>query len=139
MKLLSPVVLASLLVASAESFSIGAPSSYRQPSRLASASTEEDTTSPLSTLPPELLKIASAFAKVGDDSLRHKQLLYMANSLPVIGKEGMIPENKVPGCLSTVFVDAKATWSDEKEDYVIDYVGESDGLLTKGLVALLVR
>lgn len=90
-------------------------------------------------LPPELQRITDAFALVDDDSLRHKQLLYMANQLPTVRKDQMIPENKVPGCLSTVFVDGSARWCDEKDDYVIDYVGESDGLLTKGLVALLVR
>ena len=90
-------------------------------------------------LPAELRKITDAFSKVNDDSLRHKQLLYMANNLPIIAGEKCTPENKVPGCLSTVYVDGSATWSDEKQDYVIDYVGECDGLLTKGLVALLVR
>lgn len=90
-------------------------------------------------LPPELAKITAAFKNVGDDSLRHKQLLYMANLLPLISPDKMIPENKVPGCLSTVYVDGTARFCDEKDDYVIDYVGESDGLLTKGLVALLVR
>ena len=87
----------------------------------------------------ELDKITDAFKSVGDDSLRHKQLLYMANQLPRIAPEKMIPENKVPGCLSTVYIDGSARWSEAKDDYVIDYVGESDGLLTKGLVALLVR
>jgi sulfur transfer protein SufE len=51
----------------------------------------------------------------------------------------MIAANKVPGCLSTVYVDGTATYSNETQDYVVDFVGESDGLLTKGLVALLVR
>mmetsp|Transcript_17592 Transcript_17592/g.25413 ORF Transcript_17592/g.25413 Transcript_17592/m.25413 type:complete len:327 (+) Transcript_17592:17-997(+) len=102
-------------------------------------STEEQTeTDPLG-LPPELRKITNAFARVDDHTLRHKQLLYMANQLPIISPEKCTPENKVPGCLSTVFVDGTATWSDEKQGYVIDYVGECDGLLTKGLVALLVR
>jgi hypothetical protein len=91
------------------------------------------------SLPLELAKITDAFKSVGDDSLRHKQLLYMANQLPRIAPEKMIPENKVPGCLSTVYIDGSARWSEAKDDYVIDYVGESDGLLTKGLVALLVR
>ena len=90
-------------------------------------------------LPPELAKITEAFKSVGDDSLRHKQLLYMANQLPLIAPDKMIPENKVPGCLSTVYIDGSARWSEEKGDFLIDYVGESDGLLTKGLVALLVR
>ena len=51
----------------------------------------------------------------------------------------MIPENKVPGCLSTVYVDGKAEYSEDAGDYVINFIGDSDGLLTRGLVALLVR
>jgi cysteine desulfuration protein SufE len=49
------------------------------------------------------------------------------------------PENKVPGCLSTVYVDGKAEFSEESGDYIINFIGDSDGLLTRGLVALLVR
>jgi sulfur transfer protein SufE/stress-induced morphogen len=52
------------------------------------------------------------------------------------------PENKVPGCLSTVFIDGTCTKDDalgKDGVYRIQFVGDSDGLLTKGLVALLVR
>jgi len=67
----------------------------------------------------------------------------MANQLPPLDPNLMIPENKVPGCLSTVYVDCVAEKRvDEvtgQEDFVLNYVGDSDGLLTKGLVALLVR
>ncbi|EEC49493.1 predicted protein, partial [Phaeodactylum tricornutum CCAP 1055/1] len=74
-----------------------------------------------------------------DDKLRYKQLLYMANQLEPIPESSQIPENKVPGCLSTVFVDGTAKYSDNGQDVLIYFRGDSDGLLTKGLVALLVR
>jgi sulfur transfer protein SufE len=96
----------------------------------------------LQSLTPELLKMTLAFRDIGDDKLRYKQLLYMAtHQLPPLQhpEQVMIAANKVPGCLSTVYVDGTATYSKEKQDYVVDFVGESDGLLTKGLVALLVR
>jgi sulfur transfer protein SufE/stress-induced morphogen len=94
-----------------------------------------------STLTPELKKMTDAFAGIGDDKLRYKQLLYMANQLPplVHPEETMIPSNKVPGCLSTVYIDGTCTYDNDKNDHVIHFVGDSDGLLTKGLVALLVR
>jgi hypothetical protein len=142
MKFLAPVLAALVLLVdqSATAFSPIIASSRQHSATRLFASTEETSTSTDSlNLPTELRKITDAFANVGDDSLRHKQLLHMANLLPIIPKDKMIPENKVPGCLSTVFIDGTATWSDGKEDYVIDFVGESDGLLTKGLVALLVR
>ena len=105
--------------------------------RLFSATTDEEL-----GLTAELKRITDAFANIGDEQVRYKQLLYMAsntdkaNNMPDSSK---IPENKVPGCLSTVYVDGTATYSDEAKDYVIDFIGDSDGLLTRGLVALLVR
>ena len=93
-------------------------------------------------LTPELKRVTNAFAAIPDEQLRYKQLLYMAqntkeaNNMPDSSK---IPENKVPGCLSTVYVDGVAEYSDEAGDYVINFIGDSDGLLTRGLVALLVR
>lgn len=86
-------------------------------------------------LTPELEKITNAFEAIGDDKLRYKQLLYMAGQLPQMDATSMIPENKVIGCLSTVYVDGKVV-GDNGE---IEFTGDSDGLLTKGLVALLVR
>ena len=56
-------------------------------------------------LTPELLKLANAFESIGDDKLRYKQLLYMANQLEPMDTASMIPENQVPGCLSTVYMD----------------------------------
>ena len=93
-------------------------------------------------LTPELEKVTKAFKTIGDEQTRYKQLLYMAqntaeaNNMPESCK---IPENKVPGCLSTVFIDGTAEYSEEVGDYVINFIGDSDGLLTRGLVALLVR
>jgi sulfur transfer protein SufE len=93
-------------------------------------------------LTPELKKVTDAFSSISDDQLRYKQLLYMAqntkeaNDMPATSK---IPENKVPGCLSTVYIDGTTEYSEEAGDYIINFIGDSDGLLTRGLVALLVR
>ena len=93
-------------------------------------------------LTPELKRVTDAFGSIPDEQMRYKQLLYMAqntkeaNNMP---PASMIAENKVPGCLSTVYVDGTAEYSEEAGDYVINFIGDSDGLLTRGLVALLVR
>ena len=93
-------------------------------------------------LTPELKRVTEAFGAIQDEQVRYKQLLYMAqntkeaNNFPESSK---IPENKVPGCLSTVYVDGTAQYNKDIDNYVINFVGDSDGLLTKGLVALLVR
>jgi sulfur transfer protein SufE/stress-induced morphogen len=101
-------------------------------------SSEGENTNPLG-LTPELQRMVTAFERIGDDKLRYKQLLYMAGQLAPIDPSSQIPENKVPGCLSTVYVDGSAELSEGTGEYLIQFVGDSDGLLTKGLVALLVR
>ena len=101
------------------------------------AETEEDL-----GLTAELERITTAFCNIGDEQVRYKQLLYMAQNTKEANNMDMsskIPENKVPGCLSTVYVDGEAIYDPEKDDYIINFIGDSDGLLTRGLVALLVR
>ena len=111
--------------------------SLRRLSSLTAADSELDL-----GMTPELKRVTDAFAAIEQEQVRYKQLLYMAqttteaNNLPESSK---VPANKVPGCLSTVYVDGTAEYSDEIDDYVIKFVGDSDGLMTKGLVALLVR
>lgn len=105
---------------------------------MAAADAEATAADPLG-LTPELRRVTNAFASIPDEKMRYKQLLFMATQLAPISKEAMVPENKVPGCLSTVYVDAVAEMDEERGEEVVKFFGESDGLLTKGLVALLVR
>jgi hypothetical protein len=91
---------------------------------------------------PELKKVTNAFAIIQEEQTRYKQLLYMAQSTKEVNNlpdSSKILENKVPGCLSTVYVDGSAIYNKDIDDYVINFLGDSDGLMTKGLVALLVR
>jgi Fe-S metabolism associated domain len=119
----------------------GATGSIAAGSSLGQDVVADDGDDPLG-LTPELKRVTDAFAAIQDEQVRYKQLLYMAqntkeaNSLPESSK---IPRNKVPGCLSTVYVDGSAEYDERVGDYVINFLGDSDGLLTKGLVALLVR
>jgi len=125
-----------LLSASAAAFATH-PSVPTAQTRLSATEEEVDL-----GLTPELERVTNAFKTIGDEQLRYKQLLYMAqntaeaNDMPETFK---VPENKVPGCLSTVYIDGTAEYSEEAGDYVLNFIGDSDGLLTRGLVALLVR
>jgi BolA-like protein 1 len=88
-------------------------------------------------LTKELRKLTDAFESIGDDKLRYKQLLYMAGQLAPMDDALKSLDNKVPGCLSTVHV--HAALDETSQPPTVKYSGDSDGLLTKGLVALLVR
>ncbi|KAL7472035.1 hypothetical protein ACHAXS_012344 [Conticribra weissflogii] len=116
------------------------PRSPRHPPILAMSSTDEDIDLDSLHLTPELEMMTKAFARIPDEKTRHKQLLYMASKLEEVGDEVRVPENKVPGCLSTVHVDCVLVPGEERGgDEVVRYFGDSDGLLTKGLLALLIR
>jgi sulfur transfer protein SufE/stress-induced morphogen len=109
------------------------PSSHARSLLFSSALSSTDTDS--LGLTPELARLTNAFQSINDDKLRYKQLLYMANQLAPMDDALKTPAHVVPGCLSTVHVYATLN----EKDGTIHFQGDSDGLLTKGLVALLVR
>ena len=82
----------------------------------------------------ELKSIVDGLRAVDDDRTRFKQLLFMAAQCPPMAEELKTPENKVQGCLSTVHVHAEL-----RDDGKVYYAGDSDGQMTKGLVAMLVK
>lgn len=84
-------------------------------------------------LPPKLQDMVLSLRSVSDDRLRYQQLLYLATKCAAMPNELKIPENKVPGCLSTVHVHATIS-----PDRKVSFLGDSDAQLTKGLVAILV-
>eukprot|EP00590_Aulacoseira_subarctica_P005459 CAMPEP_0172422446 /NCGR_PEP_ID=MMETSP1064-20121228/8583_1 /TAXON_ID=202472 /ORGANISM="Aulacoseira subarctica , Strain CCAP 1002/5" /LENGTH=266 /DNA_ID=CAMNT_0013163301 /DNA_START=219 /DNA_END=1019 /DNA_ORIENTATION=+ len=102
------------------------------------SSEASSTTEEALNLTPELEKLTNAFASLTDEKTRYKQLLFMANKLPTFPRSSIKPENKVPGCLSTVYVDC-VTEANEDGTTIVNFRGDSDGQLTKGLVAFLVR
>ncbi|GLI59835.1 hypothetical protein VaNZ11_001822 [Volvox africanus] len=86
-----------------------------------------------SDFPPSLQKIVGAFQMVPDPMARYKQLLYFATKLTPMPAEDHIPENKVEGCVSQVWVVPEL-----RPDGKVYWRADSDSQLTKGLAALLV-
>ncbi len=85
-----------------------------------------------STLPPSLDRIVQRFQRRDDPKQKYQQLLWYAQKLPTLPEEAKIPDNKVSGCVSQVYI--TATLQDGK----VQYQGDSDAQLVKGLVALLI-
>jgi cysteine desulfuration protein SufE len=85
------------------------------------------------TLPANLAKIVERFQRHTDPKKRYEQLLWYAKKLDAMPEESKIPENKVQGCTSQVYITA-----DFKEGKIW-YQGDSDAQLVKGLVALLIQ
>ena len=87
----------------------------------------------IDSLPPALAKIVKRFQRVSDPKRRYEQLIYYGQKLGDFSEEDKTSENKVPGCVSQVFVTAAL-----EADKVV-YQGDSDSQLTKGLLGLLVE
>ncbi|HIK45349.1 MAG TPA: SufE family protein [Leptolyngbyaceae cyanobacterium M65_K2018_010] len=83
--------------------------------------------------PASIEKIVSRFQQVSDPKRRYEQLLWFAKKLDPFPEDQKIPENKVQGCVSQVFVIA------DLEAGKVIYQADSDAQITKGLVALLIK
>ncbi|MDJ1185838.1 SufE family protein [Roseofilum casamattae] len=84
------------------------------------------------SLPANLEKIVKRFQRYQDPKRRIQQLIDYAKKLPEFPESSKIDENKVPGCVSQVFITANL------EEGLLQYQADSDAQLTKGLVSLLV-
>lgn len=85
-------------------------------------------------LPPKLDKMVRRFQRASDPKRRYEQLLWLAKKLPEMPEAEKIPENKVQGCVSQVYVTARLDDAGK-----VCFNGDSDAQLTKGLLAFLIR
>lgn len=79
-------------------------------------------------------QIAAEFAKLSSWEDRYKKIIALGKSLPDLPEEMRTEEAKVKGCQSQVWLHAKLNTRGE-----IEFQGDSDALLVKGLVALLLK
>jgi cysteine desulfuration protein SufE len=89
--------------------------------------------STLDSLPPNLAKIVGRFQRPSDPKRRYEQLIWYGQRLKEFPESEKVPENKVSGCVSQVYITATL------EDGKLVFQGDSDSQLTKGLVGLLVE
>ncbi|EDX87800.1 Fe-S metabolism associated domain subfamily [Synechococcus sp. PCC 7335] len=82
--------------------------------------------------PAQLDKLVKRFARINDPKRRYEQLLWYAKKLEAFPAEGKTAENKVPGCVSQVYVTASL------DQDKVSFQGDSDAQITKGLLAMLI-
>ena len=81
----------------------------------------------------ELFKLVKKLKKAEDPKRKYEFILWLGKKLKVPNNTILIPENKVQGCVSEVFV--KASFQEGK----LYWEGYSDALITKGLLAFLIN
>jgi cysteine desulfuration protein SufE len=84
-------------------------------------------------IPEKLDRIVHRFQRHSEPKKRYEQLLWYAKKLPPLDEAEKVPENKVPGCVSQVYVTATL------EEGKIFFQGDSDAQITKGLLGLLIE
>ena len=80
----------------------------------------------------KLFKLVDKLKSSDDPKRKYEYILWLGKKLKIPNKNILIPENKVQGCVSEVFV--KGILQQGK----IYWEGYSDALITKGLLAFLI-
>jgi len=78
-------------------------------------------------------EIIDEFSMFEDWMERYEYIIELGKSLPLINETYKIEENLIVGCQSKVWLHP------EIEDDKINFTADSDAILTKGIVALLLR
>ncbi|MGF7141050.1 SufE family protein [Roseimarinus sediminis] len=77
--------------------------------------------------------IINEFSLFDDWMDKYAHLIEMGNELPPIDEQYKVEQNIIRGCQSQVWINA------ELNNGLLEYQGESDALIVKGLVALVLR
>ena len=80
----------------------------------------------------KLFKLVDKLKNSDDPKRKYEYILWLGKKLKIPNNNILIPENKVQGCVSEVFV--KANLLEGK----LYWEGYSDALITKGLLAFLI-
>ncbi|WP_438972209.1 SufE family protein [Polaribacter sp.] len=78
-------------------------------------------------------EIIDEFSMFDDWMERYEYIIELGKSLPIIDSKYKLEENLIKGCQSKVWLYS------ELEDQNVKFTADSDAILTKGIVALLLR
>ncbi len=88
--------------------------------------------STVNSLPASLTRIVQRFGRLSEPKQRYEQLIWFAKRLQEFSESDKVPENRVAGCVSQVYITAQL------DEGKVWFQGDSDSALVKGLVALLI-
>lgn len=78
-------------------------------------------------------EIVEEFAMFDDWMQRYEYIIELGKTLPLINEQYKKEENLIKGCQSKVWLHA------DINDDVITFTADSDAILTKGIIAILIR
>ena len=77
--------------------------------------------------------IVDEFSMFDDWMQRYEYIIELGKSLPLIEEQYKTEDNVIKGCQSKVWVHA------EQDDEKVVFTADSDAILTKGIIAILIR
>lgn len=78
-------------------------------------------------------QIIDDFSFFDDWMEKYEYIIDLGKSLPLIDSEYKVEENLIKGCQSRVWLHAKS------EGDIIDFTADSDAVITKGIIGLLIQ
>jgi cysteine desulfuration protein SufE len=78
-------------------------------------------------------EIVDEFSMFDDWMQRYEYIIELGKSLPLIEEQYKTEDNVIKGCQSKVWVHA------EQNDEKVVFTADSDAILTKGIIAILIR
>lgn len=78
-------------------------------------------------------EIVDEFSMFDDWDERYQYVIDLGKSLPLIGEQYKTDENIIKGCQSKVWLHG------EEKDGKVIFTADSDAILTKGIIAILIR
>lgn len=85
------------------------------------------------TIQEKQQEVVEEFSMFDDWMQRYEYMIELGKSLPLIDEKYKIDENLIKGCQSKVWVHA------ELEGDILAFTADSDAIITKGIVAILIR
>tara|TARA_B100001109_G_C18864717_1_gene476400 strand:+ start:3596 stop:4021 length:426 start_codon:yes stop_codon:yes gene_type:complete len=79
-------------------------------------------------------EVIDEFSMFEDWMDKYEYIISLGKELPLIEEDKKIEENIIKGCQSRVWLDAQL-----KEDGKLYFTADSDAIITKGIIALMIR